>query len=65
MQHEFDHLNGKLYVDRLDDKQSRKARKMIKGNGWGTARAQLDAGRRPRPVRTRRPLIRSSDDHDL
>ncbi|MBK8469839.1 MAG: peptide deformylase [Candidatus Phosphoribacter sp.] len=35
MQHEFDHLNGKLYVDRLDDKQSRKARKAIKANGWG------------------------------
>jgi hypothetical protein len=54
MQHEFDHLNGKLYVDRLDDKQSRKARKMIKGQRVGQARAQLDAGRRPRPVRTRR-----------
>ncbi len=36
MQHEFDHLNGKLYVDRLDDKHRRKARKMIKANGWGT-----------------------------
>ena len=35
MQHEFDHLNGKLYVDRLDDKQTRQARKAIKNNGWG------------------------------
>ncbi len=35
MQHEFDHLNGKLYVDRLDDKQLRKARKAVKANGWG------------------------------
>jgi peptide deformylase len=35
MQHEFDHLNGKLYVDRLDDKHLRKARKAVKGHGWG------------------------------
>jgi peptide deformylase len=37
MQHEFDHLNGLLYVDRLDAKQSRRARKAIRGNGWGKA----------------------------
>ncbi len=37
MQHEFDHLNGLLYVDRLDDKQTRRARKAIRGNGWGKA----------------------------
>jgi peptide deformylase len=35
MQHEFDHLNGLLYVDRLDPKQSKRARKAIRGNGWG------------------------------
>ncbi len=35
MQHELDHLNGKLYVDRLDDKQARKARKAAKAHGWG------------------------------
>ena len=35
MQHEYDHLNGTLYVDRLDDRQSKKARKAVKGNGWG------------------------------
>ncbi|HEY8305851.1 MAG TPA: peptide deformylase [Lapillicoccus sp.] len=37
MQHEFDHLNGLLYVDRLDDKQTRRARKTIRANGWGKA----------------------------
>jgi len=37
MQHEFDHLNGLLYVDRLDDKQTRRARKAIRANGWGKA----------------------------
>lgn len=35
MQHEFDHLNGKLYVDRLDDRQARKARRAIRAQGWG------------------------------
>ncbi len=35
MQHEFDHLNGKLYVDRLDERHLKKARKAIRRNGWG------------------------------
>jgi len=35
MQHEFDHLNGKIYVDRLDERHSKKARKAIRQNGWG------------------------------
>lgn len=35
MQHEFDHLNGILYVDRLDDPFDRAAAKVLKRNGWG------------------------------
>ena len=35
LQHEYDHLNGFLYVDRLSGKWSRKARKAVKGHGWG------------------------------
>jgi peptide deformylase len=35
MQHEYDHLNGTLYVDRLDDRQGKKARKAVKLQGWG------------------------------
>ncbi len=35
MQHEYDHLNGFLYVDRLGDKWKKKARKAIKAEGWG------------------------------
>jgi peptide deformylase len=35
LQHEYDHLNGFLYVDRLTGKWSRKARKAVKGYGWG------------------------------
>lgn len=36
MQHEFDHLNGLLYIDRLDPKHSKLARKAIRAGGWGT-----------------------------
>ena len=35
MQHEYDHLNGFLYVDRLDERWGRKARKAVKAEGWG------------------------------
>ena len=37
LQHEYDHLNGFLDVDRLTGKWSRKARKVVKGHGWGMA----------------------------
>ncbi|MGL1831836.1 UNVERIFIED_CONTAM: peptide deformylase, partial [Acinetobacter sp. HSTU-ASm16] len=36
MQHEYDHLDGKLYVDRLNRKWSKKARKAISAEQWGT-----------------------------
>ena len=35
MQHEYDHLNGFLYVDRLADKHKKRARKAVRGEGWG------------------------------
>ncbi len=35
LQHEYDHLNGFLYVDRLSGRWARKARKAVKGHGWG------------------------------
>ncbi|MCU1558764.1 MAG: def [Microbacteriaceae bacterium] len=34
-QHEFDHLDGVLYVDRLEHKHARAADKAIRKNGWG------------------------------
>lgn len=34
-QHEFDHLQGTLYVDRLEKKHQKKAYKAIKDNKWG------------------------------
>ena len=35
LQHEYDHLNGFLYTDRLTGKWARRARKAVKANGWG------------------------------
>lgn len=34
-QHEFDHLQGTLYVDRLEKKHQKKAAKAIRENNWG------------------------------
>lgn len=35
MQHEYDHLNGFLYIDRLEGRWARKAKKAIRSKGWG------------------------------
>ena len=35
LQHETDHLDGRLYLDRLVGRHARAARKMVKANGWG------------------------------
>ncbi|MFC8302629.1 peptide deformylase [Specibacter sp. NPDC057265] len=35
MQHEYDHLDGKLYVDRLNPRYAKKAKRAAKNNGWG------------------------------
>lgn len=35
LQHEYDHLDGKLYVNRLVDRYAKKAMKQAKKNGWG------------------------------
>lgn len=35
MQHEFDHLNGLLYVDRLAHAEKKQAEKVKKQRGWG------------------------------
>jgi peptide deformylase len=34
-QHETDHLDGHLYLDRLIGRHRREAKRMIKANGWG------------------------------
>ncbi|MDQ3887541.1 MAG: peptide deformylase [Actinomycetota bacterium] len=35
LQHETDHLDGVLYLDRLVGRHAREARKMLKARGWG------------------------------
>lgn len=35
LQHEYDHLDGRLYVDRLDLVQERRARKAVVARKWG------------------------------
>ncbi|WP_019814630.1 peptide deformylase [Saccharomonospora saliphila] len=35
LQHETDHLNGYLYLDRLVGRHARSAKKMLKANKWG------------------------------
>jgi peptide deformylase len=35
MQHEFDHLDGILYVDRLDDGDWKTVQKIARKRGWG------------------------------
>lgn len=35
LQHETDHLDGYLYLDRLVGRYKRQAKRMLKANGWG------------------------------
>lgn len=35
LQHETDHLDGLLYLDRLIGRHSREAKRMLRANGWG------------------------------
>lgn len=35
LQHEYDHLDGVLYADRLDHANARAAQKAVRKNGWG------------------------------
>jgi peptide deformylase len=42
LQHETDHLDGTIYVDRLVGRHSRAARKALKRHGWGIPGLQWD-----------------------
>ena len=35
LQHETDHLDGMLYLDRLVGRHAREAKKMLRAQGWG------------------------------
>ena len=56
MQHETDHLDGKLYVNRLNKKWTSKMKKVVKKEGWTSTET------RGRPAWTR---IRSATNHEL
>ena len=45
LQHETDHLDGLLYLDRLVGRNQRAARKAVKRNGWGVPRLAWDPAR--------------------
>ncbi|WP_068262808.1 peptide deformylase [Janibacter limosus] len=62
MQHEYDHLNGFLYVDRLGDKWKKKARKAVKAEGWGVPGLTWMPGEGPDPFGHDDPDL---DDEDL
>ncbi|HEX3787704.1 MAG TPA: peptide deformylase [Pseudonocardiaceae bacterium] len=48
-QHETDHLNGLLYLDRLVGRNAREAKRMLKRNSWGTPGLSWDPATEPDP----------------
>jgi peptide deformylase len=49
LQHETDHLDGKLYLERLVGRYSREAKRMLKRNGWGGPGLSWMPGEGPDP----------------
>lgn len=49
LQHETDHLDGIVYLDRLVGRHTRAARKMLKANGWGVPGLSWLPGEVPDP----------------
>jgi peptide deformylase len=48
-QHETDHLDGVIYLDRLVGRNARDARKMLKRNGWSEPGLTWDPATEPDP----------------
>ena len=49
LQHETDHLDGRLYVNRLVGRHARAAKRMLKRNGWGVPGLSWTPGEVPDP----------------
>jgi peptide deformylase len=47
LQHETDHLDGILYLNRLVGRHAREAKKMLKAQGWGVPRLAWDPAKQP------------------
>jgi peptide deformylase len=48
-QHEIDHLEGRLYLDRLVGRNARDAKRMLKQQGWGVPGLSWDPATAPDP----------------
>ncbi|ONI79006.1 peptide deformylase [Actinosynnema sp. ALI-1.44] len=49
LQHETDHLDGLLYLDRLVGRYAKQSKKMLKSNGWGVPGLSWDPATQPDP----------------
>jgi len=49
LQHETDHLNGVLYLDRLVGRHTKEAKRMLKRSGWGVPGLSWMPGEVPDP----------------
>jgi peptide deformylase len=49
LQHEVDHLDGLLYLDRLVGRHARAAKKMVRQHGWGVPGLTWDPATEPDP----------------
>ncbi|OLR89830.1 peptide deformylase [Actinokineospora bangkokensis] len=49
LQHETDHLDGRLYLSRLTGRYAREAKRMLKANGWNTPGLSWDPATEPDP----------------
>ncbi|MEU3274639.1 peptide deformylase [Saccharomonospora sp. NPDC006951] len=49
LQHETDHLDGYIYLDRLVGRNARAAKKMVKANNWGVPGNTWLPGADPKP----------------
>ncbi len=47
LQHETDHLDGTLYLNRLVGRHAREAKKMLKAQGWGVPGLAWDPAKQP------------------
>ena len=65
MQHEFDHLDGILYVDRLDDSDWKTVQKIARKRGWGRPGSIVDAGNRRHRGVTRAERARAAPDQAM
>ncbi len=56
LQHETDHLDGRVYLDRVARRDSRQARRAVRDNGWGVSGLAWTPGVDPDPF--------GHDEHD-